>query len=42
MTDPKKKVSSGRYPSEKTEQIQMQKTRRENCINYLDFIVTKN
>lgn len=41
MTDHKKKVSLGRYSSEKAEQIQMQKTRRENCINDLDFIVTK-
>lgn len=42
MTDPKKELSSGTYSSEKAEQIKMQKTRRENCINYLDFIVTKN
>lgn len=40
MADPKKEYSSGRYSSGKAEQIQMQKT-RENCINDLDFIVTK-
>lgn len=41
MTDPKKELSSGRYSSEKAGPTQMQKTRRENSINDLDFIVTK-
>lgn len=42
MTDPKNELASGKYSSEKAEQIQIQKTRRGNGINNFNFIVTRN